>query len=176
MDWMQQLGGVLQRYGTGQGDHTQAPADFDHVAQSAPRDAITTGLAEAFRSSETPAFGSMLSSLFGQSAGTQRASVLNALIATLGPMFVSRILAQHGAAATRQIESGQPISPTEAEAIPPQAVEALAHEAEKKDPSIVDRISHVYADQPALVKKLGGIALVVAMAKIAQSQTRTPHN
>ena len=29
-----------------------------------------------------------------------------------------------------------------------------------------------YADQPALVKTLGGLALTVAMAKIAQSQTR----
>lgn len=172
MDWMQQLGGVLQRYGNGQGDQSQAPADFDHVAQVAPREAMTAGLADAFRSSSTPAFGSMLSQLFGHSGGAQRANVLNALITTLGPMFVSRMLAQHGAPTT-QIESGQPISPAQAEAVPADAVATMAHEAEQKDPSIIDRISHMYADQPALVKKLGGMALVVAMAKIAQAQTRS---
>jgi len=172
MDWMQQLGGVLQRYGSGQGDHSQAVTDFDHVAQAAPRDVLSSGLADAFRSSQTPPFANMLSQMFGRSAGPQRANVLNALVTTLGPMVVSRILAQRDGAIPSQLRPGQPIDPSVAEQIPPDAVEALAHEAEKKDPSIVDRISHMYADQPALIKTLGGMALVVAMAKIAQSQGR----
>ena len=56
--------------------------------------------------------------------------------------------------------------------MPAGSIEAVAHEAEKKDPSIVDRISALYAQQPALVKTLGGLALTVAMAKIAQRQSR----
>lgn len=52
------------------------------------------------------------------------------------------------------------------------SIEAMAAEAEKKDPSVVDRISKFYADQPALIKTLGGLALTVAMARVAQRQTQ----
>jgi hypothetical protein len=172
MDWMQQVGGLLNAYANGSGDQTRAVSDFDDVARAAPRDAMRTGLADAFRSSQTPPFASMLSQIFGRSGGTQRASVLNALISTLGPALVARVLAQRGAAVPPQIQSGQAVAPEVAEQIPPDAVEALAREAEQKDPSIVERISDFYADQPALIKTLGGAALVVAMAKIAQAQTR----
>jgi len=51
-------------------------------------------------------------------------------------------------------------------------VEELAAEAEKKDPSILDRVGDFYADQPGLVKTLGGLALAVAMAKVAQGQAK----
>jgi len=172
MDWMQQLGDVFQRYSNGQGDHAQAVNDFDRVAQTAPREVLSSGLADAFRSPQTPAFGNMLSQLFGRSAGPQRANVLNALVTTLGPVVVSRILAQRGTPVSTQIQSEQPIPPAAAEQIPPDAIEALAHEAEQKDPSIIDRISHMYSEQPALIKTLGGMAMVVAMAKIAQAQSR----
>ena len=172
MDWMQQLGGVLNQYAQGQGDHTQAASDFDHVAQAAPRATIATGLADAFRSSQTPPFASMLSQMFGQSAGPQRAGVLNALLTTLGPVVVSRILAQRNAPAAQHINAGQPITPDVAAQVLPKDVEALAAQAEQQDPSIIDRLGHFYADQPALIKGLGGAALVVAMAKIAQAQTR----
>jgi len=172
MDWMQQVGGLLNAYANGSGDQARAASDFDDIARAAPRDAMRTGLADAFRSSQTPPFASMLSQIFGRSAGTQRASVLNALISTLGPALVSRVLAQRGAAVPPQIQSGQTIAPEVAEQVPPDAVEALAREAEQKDPSIVERISDFYADQPALIKTLGGAALVVAMAKIAQAQAR----
>jgi hypothetical protein len=59
-----------------------------------------------------------------------------------------------------------------AEQIPAKSIEAVAAEAERKDPSIVDRISQFYADQPAVVKTLGGLAPAVAMAKVAQRQAR----
>jgi hypothetical protein len=64
------------------------------------------------------------------------------------------------------------VSPEVAEQVPEQSIQAVAAEAEKKDPSIVDRISKFYADQPALIKTLGGLALTVAMAKVAQRQTQ----
>ena len=172
MDWIQQLGGVLNRYAGGGGDPTQAASDFDHITQSAPRDAVGTGLADAFRSPQTPPFANMLSQMFGQSGGMQRAGVLNALLTTLGPVVVSRILAQRHTPAAGHIDTGKPISPDVAAQIAPEDVEALAVEAERKDPSIIDRLGQFYADQPALIKGLGGAALVVAMAKIAQAQSR----
>ena len=172
MDWMQQLGGVLNRYANGSVDHAEAASDFDHIAQAAPPHAIGSGLAEAFRSPQTPPFANMLSQMFSQSGGAQRASVLNALLSTLGPLVVSRILAQRNSPAAKRAQSGHPISPDVAAQIPPEDVEALAAEAERHDPSVIDRLGQLYADQPALIKGLGGAALVVAMAKIAQAQSR----
>jgi hypothetical protein len=47
--------------------------------------------------------------------------------------------------------------------------EIVAH-AEKSNPSIVDQISGFYAEHPTLIKTLGGAALTVALAKIAERQ------
>ena len=117
----------------------------------------------------------MLSQLFGRSPSTQKTNVLNTLVATLEPALVSQILAQHGAnRAAQELQAGNGrVSPEVAEQIPPSSVEAVAAEAEKKDPSVVDRISKFYAEQPALIKTLGGLALAVTMAKVAQRQTQT---
>ncbi|MEJ7618376.1 MAG: hypothetical protein WKF30_15745 [Pyrinomonadaceae bacterium] len=47
---------------------SQAPAtvdnDFDQFTQAAPQSAVSQGLAEAFRSDQTPPFGNMLGQLF----------------------------------------------------------------------------------------------------------------
>jgi hypothetical protein len=172
MDWMGQLGGVLNQYANGTGDHAQATSDFDHIARNAPPDALGSGLAEAFRSPQTPAFGTMLSELFGRSGGGHQAGVVNALIAALGPMVASRVLSSRNSAVAKQVEAGHPLTPEAAAQIHPEDIQSMAAEAEKKDPSVVDRMARMYADQPALIKGLGGAALVVAMAKIAQSQSR----
>lgn len=171
MDWMQQVGDVLGRYASGTGDHSAAERDFEHVAQAAPRPAVASGIADAFRSPQTAPFPQMLSQLFGQSAPSDRAHLLNTLATTLGPALVSQVLMRRGLQGAKQDESGR-IDPQVVQQMPQEAVEDLAAEAERKDPSVIDRISHVFADQPALVKKLGGAALVIAMAKIAQMQTR----
>jgi hypothetical protein len=88
--------------------------------------------------------------------------------------LVSQLLERHGAnRAAKELQVGRGrISPEVAEQIPAKSIEAVAAEAEKKDPSIVDRISQFYADQPAVVNTLGGLALAVAMAKVAQRQAR----
>lgn len=176
MDWLNQITDVMQKYGSG--NSTTIPgsvdADFDDFSRHAPSSTVSEGLAEAFRSQQTPPFGNMLSQLFERSASTQKTNVLNTLIASLGPALVSQILASHGAnRAAKELEGGSSkISPEVAEQIPSNSVEAVAAEAEKKDPSIVDRISQFYADQPALIKTLGGLALTVAMAKVAQRQSQ----
>jgi hypothetical protein len=113
----------------------------------------------------------MISHLFGQSGGTQRAGLLNTLLSTLGPTLMAQVLARRGLPAAERLDQTM-ITPDVSQQIPPDAVQELAAEAERTDPSIVDRLSHFYADQPALVKTLGGMALVVAMAKVAQAQTR----
>jgi hypothetical protein len=88
----------------------------------------------------------MLSQLFERSPSSQKSNVLNTLIATLGPALVSQLLAKHGAgrAATELQAGGAQVSPEVAEQIPSTSIEAVAAEAEKQDPSIVDRISKFY--------------------------------
>jgi hypothetical protein len=94
MSWFNEIGGLLQQYAGASA--AQAPDtvdhDFDEIAQVAPHTAIADGLAEAFRSEQTPEFGQMAAQMFGQSNGNQRASILNTLIATLGPTLIAQIL------------------------------------------------------------------------------------
>jgi len=172
LDWMSQLGGILQQYGGA--DPNRAPSnvddDFDQVTQAAPRDAISDGLSTAFRSEQTPPFGDMLGQLFNQSGGQQKASILNTLIRALGPAVVSQILARRGAGGLAGMLGGgqEEVTPEQAEQIPPEAVQDIAAQAEREDPSIIDQLSDIYARQPTLIKVLGGAALTVALAKIAQ--------
>ncbi len=174
MDWLKQVTDIVDKYGSGNSANVpdSVETDFDRLSQHAPASTLSEGLAEAFRSDATPPFASMLSQLFGRSPANQKSNVINTLVATLGPTLVSQLLTRHGAnRAAQEVQQGTPVSPDVAEQIPTTSIEAMAKEAEKKDPSIVDRISKFYAEQPALIKTLGGLALAVAMAKVAQRQT-----
>jgi len=171
MDWMQQLNDVLGRYegATAANAPDSAHQDFDRVAQAAPRNVLADGLAAAFRSDQTPPFGQMVGKLFGNSTGTQRADILNSLLGAVGPSLLGQILARHGGSADNVTDQTS-VSPAQADRIPPEAVQELAEHAEKKDPSIIDRISHAYAAQPQIVKTLGKAALAVAMAQMVRKQ------
>jgi hypothetical protein len=85
----------------------------------------------------------------------------------VGPQVAGAILErfQRGAA-----PSAGPVDESTAARVPPAAVGEIAAAAEKKDPSIIDRISQAYARQPQLVKTLGKVALTVALAQIASRQ------
>ena len=183
MSWMDQIGNILQQYSGTQSAAATQPAssqvqdDFDQFAQAAPPAAVADGLAAAFRSEQTPPFPQMLGQLFGQSDGTQRASILNTLIRTLGPTVVAQILARRGGGGGGGIGDllggllgggQQQVTPEAARQVPPEAVEELAQQAEQRDPSIVDMASNFYAEHPQLVKTLGAAALAIALAQIAQ--------
>lgn len=175
MDWMNQISGMLQQYG-GAAQPERAPDtvhdDFEQFAQAAPQSAIADGLAAAFRSDQTPPFGQMLGQLFGQSGPQQRAGILNTLIATLGPTLLAQVLSRSGGSGLAGILSGgqTEVTPEQAAQVPPEAIQRAAAEAEQRDPSVVDMISNVYAEHPTLIKTLGGAALAIALAKVAQRQ------
>lgn len=175
MSWMNQLGGLLQQY-TG-ASAAQAPEtvdhDFDEIAQVAPKWAIADGLAEAFRSDQTPAFGEMAAQLFGRSSGRERASILNTLISTLGPTVIAQILGGRGSSGSLGglLGARGQVTPEQAEHISPDEVRDLASEAEKQDPSIINRLSDFYAEHPTLIKALGGAALAIALSRMAQSNS-----
>lgn len=176
MNWMDQLGGILQQYSGADAASVpnQVHDDFDQFTRAAPTSAVADGLAAAFRSEQTPPFPQMLAQLFGQSDGRQRAGILNTLIAALGPALISQVLARRGGAASGLaglLGGGrQEVPPEVAGQIPPEAVAEIAQHAEQRDPSIIDTISNVYAEHPQLVKTLGAAALTVALSKIASAQ------
>ena len=64
---------------------TDTQTDFDEVARQVPPDVLGSGIAQAFRSDQTPAFGDMIGSLFGGSNPQQRAGLLGQLISAVGP-------------------------------------------------------------------------------------------
>ena len=68
---------------------------YDQVAQQAGPDMLGSGLAEAFRSDQTPPMGDMVSQLFGQSSGQQQAGMLNQILASLGPAAALAGAARH---------------------------------------------------------------------------------
>jgi len=172
MDWINEIGGLLQQYSGATA--AQAPDtvedDFDQFTQVAPTSAVSEGLAEAFRSDQTPEFGQMAAHMFGQSDGQQRAGILNKIISMLGPAVISQIIARKGLSGLGRILTGGRVTPEQAEQVSPEEVRDMAAEAEKHDPSIIDQFSDFYAKHPTLVKTLGGAALAIALAKIAQRQ------
>lgn len=186
MDWMKDLGGLLEQYNGAQPG--QAPDtiddDFEQVAQNAPQPAIADGLAAAFRADETPEFGQMTANLFNNSNPQQQAGVLNMLLRYAGPAILSKIMGGGGGGAAAGGGGGglsdlinifrgggqQEVTPEQAQQVPPEAVQQIAEHAQKEDPSIIDRISDFYAEHPTLVKTLGTAALTIALSKIAQRQ------
>jgi hypothetical protein len=66
------------------------------------------------------------------------------------------------------LQSGS-VSPAQAASVNPADVEVLTTHAQNQDPSIIDRMSAVYAQHPVLIKSLGAAALTIAMKKIADT-------
>jgi hypothetical protein len=151
---------------------TDATTDFDEIAPQVPKDVLGAGLADAFRSDRTPAFGDMLGSLFGGSNGQQRAGVLGQLISALGPAILSGVAGGAlGRLAQGRADPTQ-ISPADAERITPEQFREIAASAEKADPGIVDRVGEYYAQHPEVFKALGGAALAVVLGQLAQRMRR----
>src|SRR5688500_3698211 len=93
MSW-NDIGDILNQYSQGQAGN--ADDDFDRVAPHAPRQAMSQGVAEAFRSDQTAPFPNMLGQMFGQAAPNQRANILNSLLASLGPAVLSGMMSRGG--------------------------------------------------------------------------------
>ena len=164
---------ILQQYT----DLARAPTDrvqehFDQVArQSDPRD-LGNGVAAAFRSDATPPFGQMIGDLFGRSDPQQRAGILNQIVRSVGAGglasvaggILGRVLGGGAGGATPTI------TPEQASSISPKDAAVIAEDAEKKDPSILDRAGEFYAEHPDLVKGLGAAALAIALGRMHSGQ------
>ncbi len=125
------------------------------IASASPA-ALAQGLSAAFRSDRTPPFGEMVSHLFGQSSGDQKAGLLNHLLSITPGGLAQDVLGVFGG--KRQL------TPEEAQQVPPEKVQQLAAKAHDQDPSVVDRVSEFYSQHPNLVKTLGVGALTYAVS------------
>jgi hypothetical protein len=173
MSWLNQVGDLLKKYSSG-GAAAAAPAPdvhahFDQVAEAVPSRSIAEGLAAAFRSDQTPPFGQMLSTLFANSNADQKAGMLNQLISSVNPAMLAQLLSGPGLEGVVG-ETGAQLTPEQAQRLSPEAVQQLAAHAEKANPSIIDSVSGFYAEHTTLVKTLGGAALTVVLAKLAERQ------
>lgn len=155
MGWMDQIGGLLQRYAGGEPatpprQPEEVQQHFEQAASAAPQGVLSEALSNAFRSNATPAFPDIVSNLFHNSNGQQRAGLLNSLLSGLGPGALGSLLGGGGHAS---------VTPEQAQQISPDTVKELAQRAEQNNPSIVDRVSEFYAQHPTLVKALGAAAM-----------------
>jgi hypothetical protein len=162
---------ILQQYAV---RPTSTEDDFDEVVRQVPQDVLGDGVAQAFRSQQTPPFPAMVQQLFGHSSPQLRSGLLSHLIRAVGPA----VLANIAGGAFKRMAQAKPgaaepsIAPTDLERITPEQVREIAAEAEKKDPSVLDRVGEVYAQQPQALKILGGAALAIALGQMANQMRR----
>ena len=167
MDWANELRDIVSRY-SGQGPEGAATApadthgDFQRVVNTAPPEVVANGISQAFRSDQTPPFPEMLGRLFSQSDPNQRAGLLNRLLGSLGPSLSGL----SGLGGLPGLLGGGQVTPEQASQVTPQQVQDIAAHAERQNPSIVDQVSGFYAQHPAVMKAVGGLALSIALQHI----------
>jgi hypothetical protein len=161
---------MLKKYagGTTPTSDAEVHQHFDEVSQSVTQNQMADALSHAFRSDQTPAFGQMISSMFSQSNGEQKAGMLNHLLSSVGPGALSQI--PGGSMLSGLLGGGNQITPEQAQNVSPEAVQQLASHAEQADPSIIEKASSFYAQHPTLVKTLGAGVMSIAMAKLARRE------
>ncbi len=169
------LGSLLSQF-SGGGTAANATDHFDKVAQSASPDLLSQGLSAMFHSDQTPPFGQMAGQLFGQANPNQQAGMLNQILSGMGPDVLASLIngAQGGglgAILGQLTQGGTPpaaITPDQASKLTPDQVQVIASHAEQHNPGIVEEMSGFYAQHAGLIKTLGGAALTIAMAKMAE--------
>ena len=170
MSFLAGIGDLLKQYSAGSASAANSPAveqHFDQVAQAVPSSTLAGGLAEAFRSGQTAPFPQMAAQLFANGNSQQQAGMLNGLIATLGPALIAKFAGGAPNSPLAGLLQSGSVTPAQAASVSPAEVQALTAHAQNQDPSIIDRVSAIYAEHPTLIKSLGAAALTIAMKKIA---------
>ena len=171
MDWLNAVNDVLQRYSAQRGGTAttasleDAHEDYQQVARAAPQDVVADGISQMFRSDQTPSFPEMISNLFSKSDSNQRAGLLTHLLGSIGPGVLAGIPSLSGLVGS--LGSGQ-VTPQQANQISPEQVQQIATNAEKHDPSVIDKVSSFYAQHPGLMKAVGGLALTIALKHMSR--------
>jgi hypothetical protein len=164
MNWMD----VLRQYrDVPAAPPPQAADDFQAIAREVPREDLSHGIEQAFRSDQTPPMEQMIRHLFEHSDDEQRAGFLNQVAGTLGDGALGLGGGSVADLLRRAVHSRTAITPGDARNVAPQDVESIARAA-RDNPTLLQRISSFYAQHPQVVQMLGQAALGVAMSAMAQ--------
>ncbi len=148
---------------------------FTQAAQGSDPSLISQGLAAMFHSDQTPPFAQMAGQLFGQANPDQQAGMLNHLLSGIGPEALSALVGGAGGATLAGVlgqlgATNNTVTPDQAAQLTPDQVQQLAEHAQQQNPAIVEHMSGFYAEHSGLIKTLGGAALSIALAKMAEAQ------
>ncbi len=111
----------------------------------------------------------MIAHLFTQSSGEQKAGILNRLLSSGGPDFLTQAAGTGMLAKLAEtLGASQQVTPEKAQQVAPEAVKQLADRVQHANPSIIEMAGEFYAQHPALVKTLGAGALALAMSKMSR--------
>lgn len=168
---LNQLKGVLDQYSGASANRPpqNVHADFDQAAQNVPPDTLAEGLSHAFQSDQTPPFHQMVSQLYANGNPQQRTQLLNQLISSAGPSGIPAGGGGPLSGLASLFKGGSTnITPQQAQQISPQQVQQLAQHVNNQNPSAVDQISNFVSQHPGWIKTLGGGALTVILAKMAE--------
>ncbi|MDE2369206.1 MAG: hypothetical protein KGN16_09550 [Burkholderiales bacterium] len=161
--------GLMDMLNQALGGGSPSAQHFDQVAQQVPGNVLAGGLAQAFRSDQTPAIGNMVGQLFGNSNGAQQAGMLNQIIAALGPAAAGGLA---GGALGQVLGPGSTqVTPAQASQLTPQQVQDMVNQAHQANPGIADQLASFYAQHSGLIKTLGGAAMAIALAKMKDHLT-----
>jgi len=95
--------------------------------------------------------------------------MINHLLSSIIPGTLTQVLS--GAGLAGLVGAGTPqLTPDQAQKLSPEAVQQFATHAQNSNPSVVESVSNFYAQHTTLVKTLGGTALTIALAKVAERQ------
>jgi hypothetical protein len=158
MGLFDEVKGLAEQYAGGNAPTGDPSGHFDQMAKSVDTSTLSQSIAAAMRSDQTPPFAQIVTQMFSNGSSDQKASMLNTILAA-APQLSNLIPGLGGSTS---------VNPQQASSISPTAVQTMAQQAEQHDPSIVDKMSSVYAAHPTLVKTLGTAAMVIAIRKMAE--------
>lgn len=168
MGLLDDLGGLAKQFAAGGASSADVHTAYDQVANTVPQSTLADGISHAFKSDQTPPFEQMVSNLFGQSNPDQKAGLLNQILGALGPNAAQALGTSGALAGVSGLLSGGTVTPQQAQQVSPQAVQVLAQQAAKKDPTIMDKAAGFYAQHPTLVKAIGAGALALLLSKMSR--------
>ena len=131
MSLLDSLGSLLNQYASQTANTGDTEAHFDQVTNAVPPSVLGGALADMFRSSDTPPFAQQAAQIFGNASGSQKASVLNELLSSLGPALPSLLGSAGLGALASNLTAGRTVTPEAAEEIPPEVVEQMAAHVEQ---------------------------------------------
>ena len=160
MDFMGQLGGLLNQYASGGAtDRQQARNDFDQVAGAVPKDLLGSMIGPALNSLSGDQVQERVRNAASEMTPQERGGLLGNLLGGLGSSGIDlgSLLGRLGV---------NPEVARNPEQASPEDVARVAAHAKETDPTLFERAMSFFAENPALVKVLGTAVITLVMKNL----------